>query len=55
MKDGSDTPAEEAGQWLRDHFKDDPEPRVDITLIPGEPSPAAYREVLEILFGPPTG
>lgn len=55
MQDGSAIPAEAAGEWLREHFKDDPEPRIDITLMVGESNPAAYREVMEILFGPPTG
>lgn len=55
MQDGNNIPADEAGQWLRENLKDETEPRVDITLIPGDPSPVAYQEVLEILFGPPTG
>lgn len=53
MQDGKNVPAEEAGAWLREHFEDDPEPKVDITLMAAPPNPAAYREVLEILFGPP--
>lgn len=55
MQNGEAIPTDEAGQWLREHFKDDPEPRVDITLVPAEANPLAYREVMEILFGPPTG
>ncbi|WP_406108629.1 hypothetical protein OG698_38610 [Streptomyces sp. NBC_01003] len=55
MEDGRDVQAEEAGEWLRERFKDDPEPSVDITLVVGEPNPTAYREVMEILFGPPVG
>lgn len=55
MQDGKSVPAEEAGAWLREHFKGDPEPKVDITLVIGEPNPLIYREVLEILFGPPGG
>jgi hypothetical protein len=55
MHDGEATPADEAGAWLREHFKDDPAPRVDITLVPGQANSAVYQEVMEILFGPPGG
>lgn len=49
------TTPDEAGRWLREHFADDPDPEIDITWQVGESSPAVYREVMEILFGPPTG
>lgn len=53
MQDGSSTPAEAAGQWLRDHFKDDPEPTVSITWKVGEkPNPAALAWMLDVLFAP---
>ena len=52
MQDGKNVPAEEAGAWLREHFKDDPEPKVDITFRDEEPDPVAYRRILEILFSP---
>ncbi len=54
MQDG-DARADDAGAWLRDHFKDDPEPRIDITLEPAPANPLVYNEVMEILFGPPAG
>lgn len=53
MQDGQATPAEEAGAWLREHFKDDPEPRVEITwTVSREPNPAALAWVLDTLFAP---
>lgn len=55
VQDRNAIPADEAGEWLREHFRDDPEPRIDITWQVGEPSPLVYREVMEILFGPPAG
>lgn len=45
----------DASAWLREHFKDDPEPRVDITWEVTEPNDAVFREVLEILFAPEPG
>lgn len=47
--------AEVAGRWLREHFKDDPKPRVEITFRDEEPDPVAYRRILEILFRPRNG
>lgn len=52
MQDGKKLPAEQAGEWLRNHFKDDPEPKVTITFRDEEPDPVAYRRILEILFSP---
>lgn len=43
---------EQAGEWLRQHFADDPEPKVDLVIEVTEPNPVVYREVMEILFGP---
>lgn len=54
MQDGS-ARADEAGAWLRERFKDDPEPRIDITLAPAAANSLVYNEVMEILFGPPAG
>lgn len=54
MQDGKDIPAEEAGAWLREHFKDVPEPKVTISFRDEEPDPVAYRRILEILFSPRT-
>lgn len=54
MQDGKDIPAEEAGAWLREHFKDAPEPKVTISFRDEEPDPVAYRRILEILFSPRT-
>lgn len=55
MQDGSAIPAGEAGQWLRDHFKDGPEPHVSITWEITEPNDAVFHEVLDILFTPESG
>lgn len=52
MQDGSAIPADEAGAWLREHFKDDPAPRVEITWEVTEPNDRVFNEVLSILFGP---
>lgn len=43
---------EEAVRWLREHFKSDPHPRVEIVMEVTEPNPAVYQEVMEMLFGP---
>ncbi|MET8330344.1 hypothetical protein [Streptomyces sp. NPDC005181] len=52
MRNGEAIPAEAAGEWLREHFKGGPAPRVDITFRNEEPDPVAYRRVLQILFRP---
>lgn len=53
MQNGDAIPAEAAGEWLRDHFKDDPDPRVDITWTVSEgPNPAALAWMLDVLFAP---
>lgn len=50
MQDGVPI-GDDPGAWLREHFKDDPEPEVRIVEISGTPpSPAAYARILEILF-----
>lgn len=51
MQDGA-ARGEQAGAWLREHFKDDPEPRVSITFEGDAMDSAAYRRLLEILFSP---
>lgn len=43
---------EEAAQWLRDHFRNVPEPKLNICIEVTESNPVIYREVMEILFGP---
>ncbi|MBT2493755.1 hypothetical protein J7E96_35725 [Streptomyces sp. ISL-96] len=52
MQDGIAEDGQLAGQWLKEHFAGDPDPKIDITLMVGKSNPAVYREVLEILFGP---
>ncbi|QES45293.1 hypothetical protein DEJ49_33690 [Streptomyces venezuelae] len=42
----------EAGEWLRRHFADDPAPKVDLVIEVADSNALAYREVMEILFGP---
>ena len=54
MQDGNSR-ADEAGEWLRKHFEDDAEPQISITLEAAPVNPLVYREVMEILFGPPAG
>ena len=51
MQDG-EARGEQAGAWLRDRFKDDPQPRVSITFEGEAVDSAAYRRLLEILFSP---
>jgi hypothetical protein len=46
---------EEAGKWLREHFKDVPAREVSVSLEITEPDDAVFREVLSILFGPDDG
>jgi hypothetical protein len=50
MQDGAAIPADEAGEWLKKHFVDDPEPRIDITWHPADPDDVAYHKLLRILF-----
>lgn len=50
MEDGAAIPADEAGDWLKKHFIDDPEPRIDITWRPAEPNEDSYHRILRILF-----
>ncbi|QHC19004.1 hypothetical protein GR131_28225 [Streptomyces sp. GF20] len=52
MQNVKNASVDEAGVWLREHFKDDPAPRVDIGFRDEEPDQVAYRRILEILFRP---
>lgn len=55
MQDGTVIPAEEAGEWLREHFQDDPAPTVDIAMtwnVTDEPDDGSAQRLMEILFGP---
>ncbi|RZD89279.1 hypothetical protein C0Q60_03435 [Streptomyces albidoflavus] len=52
MRNGKDISVDEAGEWLREHFENDPAPRIDIGFREEEPDPVAYRRILEILFRP---
>lgn len=55
MQDGDATPAEEAGAWLREHFKDDPEPKVSIEWTARtERDDAGFSRLLTALFTPLT-
>lgn len=51
MQEGSPR-GDEAGEWLRGHFKDDPEPTVSIAWDGRPISQSSYQAVLDILFGP---
>lgn len=52
MQDGNAIPAE-AGEWLREHFKDDPAPRVDIAWSAAEDrDDAGFARFLNALFTP---
>jgi hypothetical protein len=55
MQDGA-ARGDEAGEWLKRHFADDPAPEVRVTSEwrDQQPNVAAYRRVLEILFTPRT-
>ncbi|MER7571524.1 hypothetical protein [Streptomyces sp. NPDC126514] len=53
MQDGEAVPATEAGDWLREHFTDDPAPRVDITWTTrAERDDAGFTHFLTALFAP---
>jgi hypothetical protein len=53
MQDGNAIPADRAGAWLRDHFQDDPAPRVDITWTKREEADdAGFARFLSALFTP---
>ncbi|MGV9850455.1 hypothetical protein ACWDWU_17055 [Streptomyces sp. NPDC003442] len=53
MKSGDAIPADEAGDWLKNHFADDPRPRIDITWrIRSEPDAAGFQRFLRALFTP---
>ncbi|MFC5799150.1 hypothetical protein [Streptomyces formicae] len=56
MQDGASISGNEASAWLREHFADKPERKVNITWRDEEPiSDAAQRRILEILFTPRAG
>ncbi|MFJ2176437.1 hypothetical protein ACIOHE_26540 [Streptomyces sp. NPDC087851] len=46
---------EDAAEWLREHFKNDPAPEIKITWTVAEPNPVAFRRIQEILFAPRAG
>lgn len=53
MQDGKDIPAEEAGQWLREHFEGDPEPKISIEwTMRAERDDAGFARFLAALFTP---
>jgi hypothetical protein len=55
MQDGKAIAAEGAGEWLRDHFKGDPEPRISIAwTVRDEPDEAGFARFLAALFTPIT-
>lgn len=48
-----DITPEQAGEWLRRHFDDDPDPQIEIVLsVSSDRSGAPYRRLLDILFSP---
>ncbi|MFK4187240.1 hypothetical protein ACI2L4_24995 [Streptomyces sparsogenes] len=53
MEDGAAIPADEANEWLKKRFTDDPHPRIDITWYPAESDDDAYHRLLRILFSAP--
>ncbi|WP_326613190.1 hypothetical protein OG949_33055 [Streptomyces scopuliridis] len=54
MQDGA-RDGDRAGEWLREHFKDDPAPGISITWdVSEEPDDAAYHSLLKLLFLPQT-
>lgn len=52
MQDGAETPAEEAGQWLREHLKEEPERQSELIINTRPMDPESRARLLEILFGP---
>lgn len=52
MQDGAAISGDEASEWLRDHFANEPEPRIGITWTVTDPQPAKLARMVEILFGP---
>lgn len=56
MQNGDAIRADEAGTWLREHFKDDPDPGISFTWdATARPDQGAYERLLEILFTPRPG
>jgi hypothetical protein len=52
MQDSDAISADAAGEWLRKHLKDAPEPKVSLTWeADASPRPAQRARLLEILFG----
>ncbi|MGW6790084.1 hypothetical protein [Streptomyces chartreusis] len=44
---------DEADEWVRSHFADEPDPQVEIVFeVTERPNPAAYSWLLEFLFAP---
>ena len=51
--DDASTSCDDAAAWLRERYKNDPKPVIDISWREGEPvSRANYERILEILFSP---
>ncbi|MFF3363616.1 hypothetical protein [Streptomyces misionensis] len=56
MQDGDAIRAEEAGEWLRKRFKDEPEPKISIRWSANEAADEdAYGRLLKLLFSPRAG
>ncbi|MFF3751761.1 hypothetical protein ACFYYH_15095 [Streptomyces sp. NPDC002018] len=54
MQDGVKA-GEGAAIWLREHFKDDPEPEINIAWTAAAEPDRSYERLLEILFSPYRG
>lgn len=52
MQNGIRERGEAAGEWLKQHFADDPNPHVSIQWVEDEPQHGSYDRLLEILFAP---
>lgn len=53
MQDGVPISGDDANAWLREHFKDDPNPEVRIEWAADEePDEGTYNRLLQILFSP---
>lgn len=53
MQDGEAIPADEAGEWLRDRFRDGSEPKIEIAWTARqERDDAGFARLLSALFTP---
>jgi hypothetical protein len=53
MQERAAIPADVAGEWLREHFADDTESKVEVAwTVNEEHDPDAYCRLLQLLFSP---